>query len=57
MRPKFKLEMPADSARNNLASTFVNAFVNAGFSQDKLVTVEDGSKWMYKNKNHGGFGF
>lgn len=28
-----------DSARQNLASTFVNAFVNAGFGQDKLVTV------------------
>lgn len=27
-----------DSARQNLASTFVNAFVNAGFGQDKLVT-------------------
>lgn len=28
-----------DSARQNLASTFVNAFVNAGFGQDKLVTA------------------
>jgi 26S proteasome regulatory subunit N1 len=28
-----------DSARQNLASTFVNAFVNAGYGQDKLVTV------------------
>lgn len=27
-----------DSARQNLAATFVNAFVNAGFGQDKLVT-------------------
>ena len=27
-----------DSARQNLASTFVNAFVNAGFGQDKLMT-------------------
>jgi len=26
-----------DSARANLASTFVNAFVNAGFGQDKLI--------------------
>lgn len=30
-----------DSARQNLASTFVNAFVNAGFQSDKLMT-EDG---------------
>ena len=28
-----------DSARQNLASTFVNAFVNAGFGHDKLVTA------------------
>jgi 26S proteasome regulatory subunit N1 len=27
-----------DSARQNLASTFVNAFVNAAFGQDKLMT-------------------
>ncbi len=25
-----------DSARANLASTFVNAFVNAGYGQDKV---------------------
>jgi len=41
-----------DSARQNLASTFVNAFVNAGFLKDKLMT-EDGNKWLYKNKDHG----
>lgn len=29
-----------DSARANLAATFVNAFVNAGFGTDKLVTPE-----------------
>uniref|UniRef100_A0A7S2R9L3 26S proteasome non-ATPase regulatory subunit 2 homolog n=2 Tax=Rhizochromulina marina TaxID=1034831 RepID=A0A7S2R9L3_9STRA len=41
-----------DSARSNLASTFVNAFVNAGFGKDTLVTPED-SQWLYKNKEHG----
>jgi len=41
-----------DSARNNLASIFVNAFVNAGFGVDKLMTTE-GNKWIYKNKDHG----
>jgi len=40
-----------DSARANLASTFVNAFVNAGFGQDKLMTPDD--EWLYKNKDHG----
>ncbi|KAL3841860.1 hypothetical protein ACJMK2_019957 [Sinanodonta woodiana] len=41
-----------DSARQNLASSFVNGFVNAAFGQDKLL-MEDGNKWLYKNKDHG----
>lgn len=53
LRPTYNLDVPVDSARHNLASTFVNAFVNAGFSRDKLVSVEEGNKWMYKNKQHG----
>ncbi|KAJ3200893.1 proteasome regulatory particle base subunit, partial [Dinochytrium kinnereticum] len=43
-----------DSARHNLASTFVNAFVNAGFGSDKLMTTgEEGTSWIYKNKDIG----
>ncbi len=53
-----------DSARANLASTFVNAFVNAGYTKDKLMQVgeqDDGAesgevqdnKWLFKNKDHG----
>lgn len=43
-----------DSARQNLAGTFVNAFVNAGFGNDKLmVGAEEGQSWIYKNKEHG----
>ena len=43
-----------DSARGNLAGTFVNAFVNAGFGNDKLmVQADEGSAWIYKNKDHG----
>ncbi|KAK2434681.1 26S proteasome non-ATPase regulatory subunit 2 A [Trifolium repens] len=49
-----------DSARQNLAATFVNAFVNAGFGQDKLMTVASDSSssgssgnWLFKNKEHG----
>ncbi len=43
-----------DSARHNLASTFVNAFVNAGFGNDKLmVNAPEGQSWIYKNKEHG----
>lgn len=41
-----------DSARQNLAASFVNGLVNAGFGQDKLL-IEDGNKWLYKNKEHG----
>ena len=43
---------PIDSARGNLASTFVNAFVNAGHCKDKLMLDED-SGWIFKNKSHG----
>ena len=43
-----------DSAKQNLASTFVNAFVNAGFGNDKLMLVEDQtSPWVFKNKDLG----
>jgi 26S proteasome regulatory subunit N1 len=41
-----------DSARQNLASTFVNAFVNSSYGTDKLMT-DEGTKWLYKNKDHG----
>ncbi|PHJ17797.1 26s proteasome non-atpase regulatory subunit, partial [Cystoisospora suis] len=41
-----------DSAKQNLASTFVNAFVNAASCKDKLM-LEDGGSWLYKNKDHG----
>eukprot|EP00740_Mantoniella_antarctica_P001514 CAMPEP_0181360948 /NCGR_PEP_ID=MMETSP1106-20121128/6991_1 /TAXON_ID=81844 /ORGANISM="Mantoniella antarctica, Strain SL-175" /LENGTH=951 /DNA_ID=CAMNT_0023474361 /DNA_START=174 /DNA_END=3029 /DNA_ORIENTATION=- len=33
-----------DSARANLAATFVNAFVNAGFGHDKLLTSSEGGE-------------
>jgi 26S proteasome regulatory subunit N1 len=42
-----------DSARANLAATYVSAFVNAGFGSDKLMTAEGGGEWIYKNKAHG----
>lgn len=43
-----------DSARHNLASAFVNAFVNAGFGSDKLMLVpENKSSWVWKTKDEG----
>ncbi|KPM44378.1 26S proteasome regulatory subunit rpn-1 [Neonectria ditissima] len=43
-----------DSARHNLAAAFVNAFVNAGFGNDKMMLV-DGEKetWVWKTKADG----
>lgn len=36
--------------KGNVAGTFVNA----GFGNDKLmVEAEEGSSWIYKNKDHG----
>jgi 26S proteasome regulatory subunit N1 len=43
-----------DSARHNLASAFVNAFVNLGFSEDKMMLVpENKSSWVWKTKDEG----
>ncbi|KAF8252120.1 26S proteasome regulatory complex, non-ATPase subcomplex, Rpn1 subunit [Wilcoxina mikolae CBS 423.85] len=43
-----------DSAKQNLANSFVNSFVNAGFTSDKLMlTDEDSNSWVYKNKDLG----
>lgn len=42
----------ADSARANLATSFVNGFVNAGHCKDALMT-EDGNAWVARNKDHG----
>lgn len=50
-RPQFGSGQ-VDSARQNLAASFVNGFVNAAFGQDKLL-MEDGNKWLFKNKEHG----
>merc|ERR1719359_2481196 len=41
-----------DSAKQNLAASFVNAFVNAGFCKDDLMTISD-SQWVFKNKEAG----
>jgi len=45
-----------DSARQNLAASFVSGLVNAAFCKDKLLT-EDGNAWLYKNKEHGEYNF
>lgn len=43
-----------DSARHNLASAFVNAFVNAGFGNDKMMLVDENQgSWVWKTKEDG----
>lgn len=43
-----------DSARHNLAAGFVNAFVNAGFGQDKMMIVDETkASWIWKTKEEG----
>jgi 26S proteasome regulatory subunit N1 len=42
-----------DSAKQNLASSFVNSFVNIGFCSDKLMTGPEDNNWLYKNKDLG----
>lgn len=45
-----------DSARHNLASSFVNAFSNSGFGADKMMLVGDGDQktsWVWKTKEDG----
>jgi 26S proteasome regulatory subunit N1 len=42
-----------DSARHNLASAFVNGFVNAGFGNDKLMLVDENNSWVWKTKDDG----
>ncbi|KAI1423293.1 armadillo-type protein [Xylaria sp. FL1777] len=43
-----------DSARHNLAAAFVNAFVNAGFGNDKMMLNDDEKDtWVWKTKDEG----
>jgi 26S proteasome regulatory subunit N1 len=43
-----------DSARHNLASAFVNAFVNTAYGNDKLMLNSDSkSSWVWKTKEEG----
>jgi 26S proteasome regulatory subunit N1 len=43
-----------DSARHNLASAFVNAFVNTGYGNDKLMLINEAkNSWVWKTKEDG----
>lgn len=46
-----------DSAKKNLALTYVNAFVNAAYGKDKLILQDDKDNkdgdWVFKVKDDG----
>ena len=44
-----------DSARQSLANSFVNGFVNCAFGKDTVFTpgVEEANKWLHKHKDLG----
>lgn len=39
-----------ESAKQNLAASFVNGFLNAGYGDEKLITKE---RWVYKTRDEG----
>lgn len=50
---RFNYAGDIDSAKKNLALTYVNAFVNAGFGKDLLITNESEQDWVFKTKDDG----
>lgn len=43
-----------DHAKKNLAITYVNAFLNAGFGTDLLISNQEANEdWVFKNKDDG----
>lgn len=63
LQDSLRVPVKLDTARQNLASVFVNAFVNVGFCADKLMNVgqsadagggsDESSSWIYKTKDAG----
>jgi 26S proteasome regulatory subunit N1 len=51
---KANINQHIDSAKVNLATTYVNAFVNAAYGKDLLMSSADQKEnWIYKNKEDG----
>lgn len=47
-------EAQLDSAKQNLAKTYVNSFVNAGLCNDLLICKKEGADdWVFSNKEEG----
>ena len=52
---RFSSVSNVDSAKQNLAASFVNGLVNCAFGKDNTMT-KDGNKWIYKHKATGVWG-
>lgn len=50
--PRFSSVSNVDSAKQNLAASFVNGLVNCAFGKDNTMT-KDGNKWIYRHKATG----
>ena len=49
-----KNDAKIESFKENLALTYCNSFLNAGYGTDKLITGEaEGDDWIWKNKDSG----
>lgn len=58
LQDSLRVPVKLDTARQNLASVFVNAFVNTAFCSDKLMNVgnsegQESNSWIYKTKESG----
>ena len=50
--PENKSQPTYDNAKENLAKTFVNSFINCAFGSDSLITIPN-SEWVFRNRNLG----
>lgn len=58
LQDSLRVPVKMDTARQNLASVFVNAFVNTAFCNDKLMNAgnpeaQESTSWIYKTKESG----
>lgn len=58
LQDSLRVPVKMDTARQNLASVFVNAFVNTAFCKDKLMNAgcpeaQESNSWIYKTKESG----
>lgn len=53
-RGRYSTEQDIDSAKKNLALTYVNAFINAAYGKDLLILEKESAEdWIFKTKEDG----